>query len=231
MTAPAPVPVVVIVGMGGLGCPAARALASSGFPLRLRLVDEDRVEEANLHRQHLFTEGDIGATKVSAAARSLRARWPAVEVDAVAEHLAPDSAKRLLAGAALVIEGADNFPTKFLVSDVCQALRLPAVHGACVAWRGTVLPVMPGEGACYRCVFEAPPSDGDAACDCVTAGVFGPVTAVVGALLAADALRLLRGDTRTAGCLARYDGWRQDFRATRFRRRPDCPSCGPRAPE
>lgn len=217
---------VAIVGVGGLGCPAARALARSGVDLRL--LDEDRVERSNLHRQILFDEGDVGELKVRAAARALARLAPSVRVEAVAEHVAPERAAALLAGASVVVEGSDNLPTKFLVADACAALGVPVVHGACVGWIGTVLPVAWRLGACYRCVFEEPPAvDGcDAPVDCASGGVYGPVTSVVGALMAADALRLLRGDRSTAGALARYDGWRQTFRATRFARRPTCPLCG-----
>lgn len=208
----------VIVGVGGLGCPAAWALARAG--LSLRLVDEDRVERSNLHRQMLFTEGDVGDHKVHAAARALA---PFTTVDAVAEHVAPDNALRLLAGADVVVEGSDNLAVKFLVADACRVLGVPVVHGACVAWRATVLPVAWGRGACYRCVFEDLP---DAALlDCATAGVYGPVTSVAGALMAADAWRLASGDVSTAGVLARYEAWRGWFRATRIEQREDCELC------
>jgi len=215
---------VAIVGVGGLGCPAAYALARMG--LALRLLDEDRVERSNLHRQMLFEEGDVGRPKVEAAARALPGRAP---IEPVASHVAPDNALALLAGCALVVEGSDNLATKFLVADACRVLNVPVVHGACVGWHGTVLPVAWGRGACYRCVFEDLPVGEDAP-DCATAGVYGPVTSVVGALMAADALALLAGDLARGGVLARYDGWAQGFRATRFERRPDCPLCGDGAP-
>jgi molybdopterin/thiamine biosynthesis adenylyltransferase len=209
-----------IVGVGGLGCPAAWVLARSG--VALRLLDEDRVERSNLHRQMLFSAGDVGQHKVVAAARTLSA-WAAVEP--VAAHVAPDNALALLGGCDVVVEGSDNLATKFLVADACRRLRLPVVHGACVGWLGTVVPVAWGRGACYRCVFEDLPA-GDDAPDCATAGVYGPVTSVVGALMAADALALAAGDFERAGAVARYDGWTQRFRATPIARRPGCPLCG-----
>lgn len=215
---------VAVVGVGGLGCPAAYALARMG--VALRLLDEDRVERSNLHRQMLYRPADVGSLKVEAAARAL-AGW--TSVDPVASHVAPDNALALLRECELVVEGSDNLATKFLVADACRVLGVPVVHGACVGWRGTVLPVAWGRGACYRCVFEDLPAGEDAP-DCATAGVYGPVTSVVGALMAADALALRRGDFARAGALARYDGWAQTFRATRFQRRPDCPLCGDGAP-
>lgn len=212
---------VAIVGVGGLGCPAAWALR--GGVRSVRLLDEDRVERSNLHRQMLFRDEDVGARKVDAAARRLA---DALTVEPVPTHVGPENARALLAGARVVIEGSDNLPTKFLVSDVCNELGIPVVHGACVGWIATVLPVRPGESACYRCVFEELPEEEP--CNCATAGVFGPVTSVAGALMAADALRLLAGDLSTAGVLARYEGWTQRYRASRFGRRPGCRGCAGR---
>jgi molybdopterin/thiamine biosynthesis adenylyltransferase len=217
-------PTVAVVGVGGLGCPAAWALARAG--VALRLLDEDRVERSNLHRQMLFTDADVGDAKVRAARRALLVESPGAEVEAIAEHVAPEGALRLLGGASVVVEGSDNLATKFLVADACAALGIPVVHGACVGWVGTVLPVSWGAGPCYRCVFEDLPPADDEAATCATAGVYGPITSVVGALMAADALRLLAGDRSTLGALARYDGWAQTFRATTLRRRRGCPLCG-----
>ncbi len=215
---------VAVVGVGGLGCPAAWALARSG--VALRLLDEDRVERSNLHRQMLFTEADVGTHKVVAARRALASIAPGVSVEARAEHVAPERAIELLRGVDVVVEGSDNLATKFLVADACAALGVPVVHGACVAWIGTVLPVAWRAGACYRCVFEdLPPPDEDGA-TCATAGVYGPITSVIGALMAADALRLARRDLSRAGSLVRYDGWAQTFRATKLRARSDCALCG-----
>lgn len=215
-------PIVAVVGVGGLGCPAALALAEAG--VALRLIDEDSVERSNLHRQVLFTEADIGRRKVEAARDALLRIAPGARVETRAEHLVPESAERLLQGMSAVVEGSDNLPTKFLTADSAAGLRVPVVHGACVAWHGTVLPVSWGDGACYRCVFEEPPDE--EMTNCAIAGVYGPVTSVIGALMAADALRLLRGDRSRAGDLARYDGWNQTFRSTRFARRRSCPLCG-----
>jgi molybdopterin/thiamine biosynthesis adenylyltransferase len=211
-----------VVGVGGLGCPAALALAEAGIDLRL--IDEDTVERSNLHRQVLFTEAHLGRRKVDAARASLLAIAPALTIEARPEHLVPERAEVLLRGAAVIVEGSDNLPTKFLTADVARRLRVPVVHGACVAWHGTVLPVAWGDGACYRCVFEEVPDE--EATNCAVAGVYGPVTTVVGAIMAADALRLLRGDRAAAGHLARFDGWNQTFRASRFGRRGGCPLCG-----
>lgn len=213
---------VAVVGVGGLGCPAALALAEAG--VALRLIDEDTVERSNLHRQVLFGEQHVGRLKVEAAREALARIAPGVPVEIRPEHLVPERADELLRGVSAIVEGSDNLPTKFLSADAAWRLGVPVVHGACVAWHGTVLPVSWGDGACYRCVFEELPDEETTSC--VIAGVYGPVTSVIGGIMAADALRLLRGDRALAGHLARFDGWNQTFRTSRFSRRDDCPLCG-----
>lgn len=215
-------PRIAVVGVGGLGCPAALALVEAG--VALRLIDEDTVERSNLHRQVLFGDEDLGRPKVEAARDALARIAPGIDVEVRAEHLAPGRTEALLAGCALVVEGSDNLPTKFLAADAAHAMGVPVVHGACVGWRGTVLPVWWAEAACYRCVFEEVPEEESTSC--AIAGVYGPLTSVIGAIMAADALRLLRGDRSMAGHLARYDAWKQSYRATRLARRSDCPLCG-----
>lgn len=215
-------PLVVLVGAGGIGHPAAVALARE--PVRLRVIDDDAVEASNLHRLPWARPDELGARKVDVLARARSAAGRGGEDEYVCDRLTPSTARALLRGADVVVEGADNFATKFLVADACGLLGLPVVHGAAVGWVGTVMSVRPGASACYRCVFEDVPA-GDAI-DCATAGVYGPVTAVIGALMAADALRLLRGDLRCAGVVGRYEALRGAFRASRFARRADCPLCG-----
>jgi molybdopterin/thiamine biosynthesis adenylyltransferase len=215
---------VAIVGVGGLGCPVAWTLAHEG--ISLRLLDEDKVERTNLHRQILFTDKDVGMHKVIAAQRALASLCSAISIEAIQEHVTPERCLDLLEDCALVVEGSDNLATKFLVADACKILGVPVVHGACVGWIGTVLPVVWSHAACYRCVFEDLPEPEMDAANCSTAGVYGPVTSIVGALMAADALQILNGNFARAGSLARYDGWRQTFRATTIARRSDCSLCG-----
>jgi molybdopterin/thiamine biosynthesis adenylyltransferase len=218
------VSLVAVVGVGGLGCPAALALARSG--VALRLVDEDRVERSNLHRQGLYTDADLGEAKVLAARRALQREVPESAVEALVAHVTPESVDRVLAGVSIVVEGTDAFGAKFLLADRCAARGVPVVHGACVGWFGTVLTVTPGDGPCYRCVFEDAPGCDEDTATCVTAGVYGPVPALVGALLAAEALRLLRGDRSNAGRVLWYDGWQQQARELGPRRRDRCPNHG-----
>lgn len=213
--------VIAIVGVGGIGHPAVAALARSGAALRF--IDDDRVESSNLHRLAFALESDLGQPKTAVAWRMAGGR---AEDRVIAGRINPNTALEWLGGASLVIEGSDNFATKFLVADACGILGIPTIHGAAVGWVGTVMPVVPGRSACYRCVFEDVPT-GDAV-DCASAGVYGPVTTAIGSLMAAHALRLLRGDLRFAGSVARYDAWQQRFRSSTFPRRPECPLCGTR---
>ncbi|MEI8257856.1 MAG: ThiF family adenylyltransferase [Deltaproteobacteria bacterium] len=213
--------VIAVVGVGGIGHPAVAALARSGAVMRF--IDDDLVERSNLHRLAFAEESDVGTGKTTVAMR-MAGGGPGHVV--IPGRVAPDTALEWLAGAAVVVEGSDNFATKFLVADACGILGIPSVHGAAVGWVGTVMPVVPGVSACYRCVFEDIPS-GDAV-DCASAGVYGPMTSVIGALMAAHALRLLRHDHRFAGTVARYDGWRQRFRASMFPRRAGCALCDTR---
>ncbi len=224
-----PLPRVVLVGAGGIGHPALWALAQAR-DIALTVIDDDRVEASNLPRLAFARDDEAGARKVDVAARLCAelGRDPRAHDDRfVAARVLPETARELLAGAAVVVEGADNFPTKFLVADACGLARVPVVHGAAVRWLGTVLPVVWGRGACYRCVYEDVPG-GFEAVDCASAGVYGPVTALVGALMAADALRLARGQLDYAGRLAGYDARAQAFRESAPRPRNDCPLCGAR---
>ncbi len=217
---------VLVVGAGGLGSPAALALARAGVGA-LTLVDDDAVDASNLHRQTLYREDDVGAPKVEAAARRLGAEADAAgqpsEVEVVRGRLLPDSAIDLVRRHDLVIEGADNFATKFLTADAAALAGVPVVQAGAVRWSGWALASTPGETACLRCVFEDIPRDRVETC--AEAGVVGPVVGVLGAVQAALALRLLRGDREAAGVLFHYRGLEGALRRSRVRRRPGCPLC------
>lgn len=219
----------VLLGVGGLGCPAALALAESpelpelGEELELVLVDDDRVERSNLARQILFGQADVGVFKVQAAARRLAAAGGRLRLVAVPARFNASTAQELLAGADVVLDGTDDFATRFLANDAAVAARIPLVHGAVVGWTGQLLTVIPGRTACLRCLFEGPPPPG-ALPTCAEAGVASPLCGLVGAAMAQAALAVLQG-APAAGVLSRWDGLRGIVRPLPLSRDFSCP-CG-----
>jgi molybdopterin/thiamine biosynthesis adenylyltransferase len=214
---------VVLIGAGGIGAPAAVALAAGGVA-RLVVVDDDRVDLGNLHRQILFTDADIGRPKLAAFAAALRERSPGMKVIPSVGRALPDTAAALLAGAAVVIDATDNFASRFLLADAAGMAGVPVVHAAAIRWRATVIAVGPRGRPCYRCLFEDTPAEG--APDCATAGVVGPVCGVAGALAADRALRILAGDTSVYGSIATFDGLRDALRSVPVPARRSCALCG-----
>jgi molybdopterin/thiamine biosynthesis adenylyltransferase len=216
---------VLLVGVGGLGCPAALVLARAGVGV-LGLCDDDVVERSNLHRQVLFRDADVGTPKLDAAARTLHSgeaeHRPELRLHRT--RLLPDNALSIVREYDLVLEGADNFATKFLAADACALARVPVVHASAVRWIGTALAVGAGGSPCYRCLFEdvLPP---DQAPSCADAGVMGPVVGVVAAAQADLALALLDG-LPVAGDLVTYDGRVDLLRRRTIAGRADCPLCG-----
>lgn len=217
---------VLLIGAGGLGCGAALALAAGGAPA-LVVIDDDVVDESNLHRQVLHGAGAVGTPKVESMAATLRARFPGVTVEAIRGRFDAATAADLLRRCAVAVDGSDNLGTKFLANDAAVLTRCPLVHGAAVESWGQLLTVPPGGRPCYRCLFEElPPPDVDAP-SCAEAGVLGPVPGVIGALQGQEALRFLRGETPAfAGRLIRYDSPFMSCRAVRFRPNPTCRVCG-----
>src|SRR4051812_38108414 len=173
-------PGVLIIGAGGLGCPAALALGAGGAR-RIGIVDDDRVDASNLHRQVLFGDADVGQPKAMAAARALARRFPALDVVAHAVRFDVTNARALVAAYDIVVDGSDNFATKFLANDAAVLERRPLVHGAAVGTGGQLMTVPAGGQPCYRCLFEAPPPP-EVGASCAAAGVLGPVPGVIGAL-------------------------------------------------
>lgn len=227
----------LLVGAGGLGVPAAWVLAQAGLAQglsRLVVCDPDRVETSNLHRQVSYGEAMVGRPKARALAEALGQRWPSLRVVPVERRLAAENAAELLADVDVVVDGSDNFATKFLVNDACVLAGVPFVHAAAVRWQGQLLAVDPASGApCYRCLFEEPPPAREGT-SCAEAGVVGPVVGVVGALAGEAALRLLDGGPPTdepgLGALTVYDGLAGALRTVRFRKNPLCRACGASAP-
>lgn len=196
---------VLVIGAGGLGCPVLVGLAAAGVE-RVLLLDHDRVDETNLSRQMLYCENDVGRPKAEAARDAIALRFPSIRVEPLVRRFDAD-ARPLLDEAALVVDGSDNFPTRFLANDLACAHGKPLVHGAALRWLGQVLTVLPGETACLRCVFEGEPPPG-AAPTCAEAGVASPLVGLVGGWMAEEAVRVLRGERpSTAGRLRVLDAW------------------------
>jgi adenylyltransferase/sulfurtransferase len=182
------------------------------------------VDESNLHRQVLFLPEDVGNDKLAAARQRLLAKCADARVTLTHSRFLPENAERLVRDVDLVIEGADNFATKFLAADAARLGARPIVHGAAVRWVFTALSVLAEGRPCYRCLFEDVPH-ADAALSCAEAGVMGPVTGLAGALMADLALSLLLGDVSRAGRIFTYDGRRDLLREVAVPARPTCPLC------
>jgi molybdopterin-synthase adenylyltransferase len=216
----------LLVGAGGLGSPAARVLARAGVGT-IAIADDDLVDVSNLHRQVLHRTADAGRAKADSAADALR-RIAATEAVAIRERVHAGNVLDLVRRFDVVLDGSDNFATKFLINDACVLARVPFVHAGAIRWSGQVLAVWPG-AACYRCLFEElPPAASGMSCG--EAGIVGPVAGVVGALQAEAAMALL--DERAAGrrlsTLLVYDGLQGTIRRVEFAPNPSCRACGER---
>ena len=221
---------VVLLGAGGLGAPAALYLAAAGVG-RLTLVDDDRVERSNLHRQVIHADARVGMAKTESARMTLAALNPRIQIDLRNERLQADNVERLLVGHDLVIDGADNFPARYLLSAATRRLNMPMVYGAVERFTGqvSVFDSRKPESPCYRCLFPEPPAAEDAP-NCSEAGVLGVLPGIVGLLQATEALKLILdlGEPLT-GRLLTFDALGMRFRETRLPRDPACPGCGPNA--
>ncbi len=216
---------VLVVGLGGLGCPAVSVLARAP-ELELWLCDDDVVELSNLHRQTLYRDADVGRDKLTAARQALVSAGAAPErLVLVRSRLLPENAQKLVSQVDLVLEGSDNFATKFLAADAAHLAARPIIHGAAVRWVATAWAVSAAGAPCYRCLFEDVPPGAQQGCS--EAGVMGPVVGFCGALMADLALRVLSGDASAFGSLYTYDGHTDRLRHIQAPRRPDCALCGP----
>lgn len=216
---------VLLVGTGGLGSPVAYELAAAGVG-RIGLCDMDRVDLSNLQRQVLHHTADVGRLKVESGAAKLRALNPAVEVETHPVALTSENALALFGGYDLVLDGSDNFATRYLVNDACVMTGTPHVHGSIFRWDGQVTVFHPGVGPCYRCLYPSPPPPG-AVPSCAQAGVIGVLPGLIGSLMAMEAVKLLTGRGESlAGRLLIYSSLEMDVAEVQVRRNPDCPVCG-----
>ena len=212
---------VGLIGLGGVGAPAALYLAAAGVGT-LRLIDDDTVALSNLQRQIAFGSEDLGRPKVEAAAATLTALNPQVEIEPLRERLTGASAARLVEGCAIIIDGTDDFSTRFAVNAACVAARIPLVSGALGRWSGQV-GVFTGR-PCYRCLVPAGPPDAET---CARVGVIGALAGVVGSMAALEAIKLITGaGAPLAGRLLIYDGLAGTARTVVVAADPDCPECG-----
>lgn len=216
---------VLLVGSGGLGCPAALYLAAAGVG-RLGLIDFDRVELSNLQRQVLFGEGSLGRQKVEVAAERLSDLNPHTQVEGHASRLDPSNAVQLLSQYDIVVDGSDNFATRYLVNDTCVGLGKVFVHASVSRFNGQLSTFDPKTGPCYRCIFpSAPPPE--AMPNCSESGVLGVLPGVMGTLQATEVLKLLLGlGAPLIGRLLIFDGLAGSFREMGLQKDPNCSVCG-----
>ncbi|HEX9506232.1 MAG TPA: molybdopterin-synthase adenylyltransferase MoeB [Acidimicrobiia bacterium] len=219
---------VLLLGAGGLGSPAALYLAAAGVGT-LGIVDMDVVDASNLQRQILHNMDRIGERKVDSAKKTLTELNPDVDVVTYDVRLGADNVVDIISGYDVVVDGTDNFPTRYLLNDASLLQRIPVVHGSIFRFEGQVSVFKPYEGPCYRCLLPEPPPP-EMAPSCAEAGVLGVLPGIVGSIQALEAIKLLLdlGDPLVGRLLA-YDALEQSFRAFKVRRDPECPACGPNA--
>ena len=216
---------VLLVGAGGLGAPAALYLAAAGVGT-IGLIDDDDVDVTNLQRQVIHITAAVGRPKVDSAAEAIRALNPDVEVVTHRTRLTADNALGLLRGWDVVIDGTDNFPTRYLVNDAAVLLGLPLVHGAVLGFNGQVGVFDARRGPCYRCLHPTPPPAGSVP-SCAEAGVLGVLPGIIGTMQAAEALKLIIGGAEPLlGRLALLDVWGGRLREIPVAKNPACPVCG-----
>jgi len=219
---------VLLLGAGGLGSPAALYLAAAGVGT-LGIVDMDVVDESNLQRQILHNMDRIGERKVDSAKKTLTQLNPDVDVVTYDVRLGADNVREIISGYDVVVDGTDNFPTRYLLNDASLLARVPVVHGSIFRFEGQVTVFKPYEGPCYRCMLPEPPPP-ELAPSCAEAGVLGVLPGIVGSIQALEAMKLLLdlGDPLVGRLLA-YDALETSFRTFKVRRDPACPTCGENA--
>jgi len=217
---------ILLIGAGGLGSPASLYLAAAGVG-HLGIIDADIVDESNLQRQIAHSLNTLGTPKVDSARRAIEALNPDVQVTTYRERLTSENIDRILAdGWEIILDGADNFPTRYLVNDASVWHGIPVVHGSIYRFEGQVTVFKPGDGPCYRCLYPSPPPP-ELAPSCSEGGVLGVLPGIVGTLQTNEALKLALdiGDP-LIGRLLLFDALATDFTEVRIRRNPACPVCG-----
>jgi sulfur-carrier protein adenylyltransferase/sulfurtransferase len=216
---------VLVVGAGGLGIPASVYLAAAGVG-RIGITDDDVVEKSNLHRQTIYSEGDVGRPKVRVAGHRLRQVNPHIVVESNELRLSSANALDLLRRYEVVIDCTDNFPARYLINDACVLLGKPDIYASIFRFDGQASVFYAKKGPCYRCLFPEPPPP-ESVQDCAVAGVLGALPGIMGAIQAVEALKLLlgRGDPLT-GRLLLFNATDMSFNELRFKKNKNCPVCG-----
>lgn len=221
---------VLMIGAGGLGAPVLQYLAAAGVG-HLTIVDDDHVDLANLQRQVIHRTADVGRAKVESAADAVRALNPDVAITTVAERFGPANAARLVNAADIIVDGSDNFATRYLTNDAAWLARKPLVAAALLRFEGQLFVMRPDTdppSPCYRCAFPEPPPPG-AIPRCEEAGILASLPGVLGTLQATEVLKIVLGlGASPAGAMLLYDGLRSDMRRMTYRRRAACALCGDR---
>ena len=221
---------VLLLGAGGLGSPAALYLAAAGVGT-LGIIDMDVVDESNLQRQILHNLDRIGERKVVSAKKTLTALNPDIDVVTYDVRLGADNVLDVIDGYDVIVDGTDNFPTRYLVNDASLVKRIPVVHGSIFRFEGQVTVFAPYVGPCYRCLVPEPPP-ADLAPSCAEAGVLGVLPGIVGSIQAMEAIKLILGlGDPLVGRLLAYDALEEKFRTFKVGRDPQCPACGADAGE
>ena len=221
---------VLLLGAGGLGSPAGLYLAAAGVGT-IGVIDMDVVDESNLQRQVLHNMDRVGERKVDSAKKTLSALNPDVAVETFDVRLGADNVLDVLDGYDLVVDGTDNFPTRYLVNDASLPKRIPVVHGSIFRFEGQVTVFDPYHGPCYRCLIPEPPP-AELAPSCAEAGVLGVLPGIVGSIQALEAIKMLLGlGDPLVGRLLAFDALEETFRTFKVRRDPECPACGEHAGE
>jgi molybdopterin/thiamine biosynthesis adenylyltransferase len=216
---------VLIVGTGGLGAPAALYLAAAGVGT-LGLIDDDKVDLTNLQRQVIHHTPDVGTAKVESARAKIEAINPDVTVRTYSMRATAANISPIIAEYDFVIDGTDNFASKFLVNDACFFEKKAYSHAGILRFYGQLITVLPGESTCYRCIFHSPPP-ADAVPSCSQAGVLGVLAGVIGSLQATEAIKYILGiGELLVNRLLTYDALTMEFRTVKLNRNPDCDLCG-----
>ncbi len=216
---------VLLIGAGGLGCPLAQYLAAAGVGA-IGLVDFDVVDASNLHRQVLYGTADVGRSKTEVAAERIAAMNPDVRVERHDVRLTSENALELLGRYDVIVDGTDNFPTRYLTNDACVLLGKPNVHGAVFRFDGQATVFDARHGPCYRCLFPEPPPPGSVP-SCAEGGVLGVLPGLVAMIQATETVKIVTGiGAPLYGRILQYDALRMDFREFRLKKDPACPVCG-----